>query len=172
MLFRSTQINDKISGTHSFIFNRGSSIDGDDEIISIKTEILYVNTTNGQFSIECGNIIYGDVVYGSEGTNASINLGSPVGHPSGSPIAGEKRVVAAFHTHTPLSHLSNNGNSRDVGFSSPGGDVAFFDKYQIPLILYDYIGIGEILYTGHHIDDPAKLYFYSSESCRAKTFLY
>ncbi|MGL5683683.1 MAG: hypothetical protein ACRDDZ_11630 [Marinifilaceae bacterium] len=41
-----TQDNNKITGTHFFIFNKGNSIDGDDEIISIKADILNQQATD------------------------------------------------------------------------------------------------------------------------------
>jgi hypothetical protein len=78
------------------------------------------------------------------------------------PLLGGKYVVGLFHTHTPLTYLTDG--ARIVG-PSPADLSCYAD---LPGFVYDYLGkfdihIGDIgIIYGHKIDDPSQIYVYGS----------
>lgn len=105
----------------------------------------------------------GEIITGSIGTGGSITFSAPsLVEMNTNPLLGGKYVVGLFHTHTPLTYLTDG--ARIVG-PSPADLSCYAD---LPGFVYDYLGkfdihIGDIgIIYGHKIDDPSQIYVYGS----------
>lgn len=90
----------------------------------------------------------------------NISLGDK--SPSVNGVPATAKVVASFHTHTPMTEIK--GMKRKVGPSKE--DKGNADKNRIPIIVYDYIGTKDprtndyYVIGGHKVSDPKKMYIY------------
>lgn len=124
--------------------------------------IFYDEATD---KIYIGNIKYGENIEGGSTMSGTVQLGnSNVEYNSdeNNVIPLSAILVAAFHTHTPLTFLPNN-TLRKAGFSS--SDILFANTYKVPIIVIDYIGVkgkdGNFYVNGgHSIDDPSNFFIY------------
>ncbi|MDO5664463.1 MAG: hypothetical protein Q4G63_04290 [Bacteroidia bacterium] len=103
---------------------------------------IYYDYSNNK--IYPGTIVAGGSISGCTGY-ASISLGV---------ATNNLQVCAFFHTHTPLNNCSST-YSRVVGPS--GTDTQAYDG-KLPGLLYDYVGTNGVLYGGHTVSAPKKLY--------------
>lgn len=101
---------------------------------------IYYNKNTGLLSV--GPDIYGPLVSGCIGTNASIYPGRP---------SDNTTVCAFFHTHTPLTYCTDG--YRVVG-PSPA-DQSFASSNNLPCLLYDY---SSNINAGHNLNAPARIY--------------
>ena len=105
----------------------------------------------------------GEIITGSIGTGGRISFSNPsLIEMNTNPLLGGKYVVGLFHTHTPITYLTQG--ARQVG-PSPG-DLSSYE--DLPGFIYDYTGqylpnegITGIIY-GHKIDDASHIYVYGS----------
>ena len=126
---------------------------------------IYVNTNTMTF--ECDDPPKpGDTVTGCAGTHASVMPGSP-NEQHGSPVQGGKYAVAHFHTHTPLTFCPSDASRTPVGNSSADQTVLSQSPYEVPGLVYDYVGgyvegvVGNAIQGGHNISASAKVYTFS-----------
>ncbi|WHT37855.1 hypothetical protein QNH98_11970 [Myroides sp. mNGS23_01] len=124
--------------------------------------IFYDEATD---KIYVGNVKHGENVEGGSSMSGTVRLGnSNVEYNSdeNNVIPLSAVLIAAFHTHTPLTYLPNNV-LRKAGFSS--SDILFANTYKVPIIIIDYIGTkgkdgNFYIKGGHSIDDPSNFFIY------------
>ncbi|MGQ8868212.1 hypothetical protein [Myroides sp. TSA_177.3] len=124
--------------------------------------IFYDEATD---KIYIGNVKYGEHVEGGSSMSGTVKLGNSnveFNSDENNVIPLSAILVAAFHTHTPLTYLPNN-TFRKAGFSS--SDILFANTYNVPIIVIDYIGTkgkdgNFYIQGGHSIDDPSNFFIY------------
>ena len=108
----------------------------------------------------------GPVITGGVGTNGQIFFPPPtLQQYSQSPLTGGVYTVGMFHTHTPITYISEQA-ARRVGPSDE--DINYATAHNVVGLLYDYTGnildnnmIGIV--SGHSLDDPSQIYTFGPE---------
>ena len=119
---------------------------------------IYYDPVKKQYYI--GKKRYGIAVKNDGKARGNISLGDK--SPSVNGVPATAKVVASFHTHTPMTEIK--GMKRKVGPSKE--DKGNADKNRIPIIVYDYIGTKDprtndyYVIGGHKVSDPKKMYIY------------
>ncbi|MFK2017799.1 hypothetical protein ACIXFS_15230, partial [Bacteroides fragilis] len=120
---------------------------------------IYYDPVKKQYYI--GKKRYGTPAKNYKKARAGINLGDK--SPSVNGVPTTAKVVASFHTHTPLTEIKDM--MRKVGPSKE--DIVNADKNKLPIIVYDYVGVKDpetgVYYVigGHTSDADKKLYTYT-----------
>ena len=120
---------------------------------------IYYDPVKKQYYI--GKKRYGMAVKNDGKARGNISLGDK--SPSVNGVPATAKVVASFHTHTPMTEIK--GMKRKVGPSKE--DKGNADKNRIPIIVYDYIGTKDprtndyYVIGGHTSDADKKIYTYT-----------
>jgi hypothetical protein len=136
---------------------------------------IYFDSRDGRGSYFCGAQTPGDKIANCKDTNGSLKPGRIDNLVfSTSPLEGERRVVAIFHTHTPLTYCTEKETMYRIPVGPSPSDDTWASSEKIPGLVYDYKGSyfenGLGIKSGHKINGNAQVYDFGPDRAETPKF--